>query len=114
MNICMNCGADRVMRVGDDFDCSVCKFHWTVEDEQANAVYLRSQGREPATSMIDVVEPPANEQQTLTETQGQGGAPEVTTGDPVNVPPVEQAASGEVEQLPEVPSEPPTRGKKGG
>ncbi len=106
---CMNCGADRVMRVGDDFDCSVCKFHWTVEDEQANAVYLRSQGREPAQPVKGVVEA-----MTLTNTQGQDGAAVVASGDPVNVPPAsEQEASGGDEKLPEIP-EPPARNKKGG
>lgn len=73
------------------------------------------QGREPAKSILELA---VEEAEALIETQGQSGAPEVTTGDPVNVPPAEQNAAGGVEQLPNVPSdtpsEPPTRGKRGG
>lgn len=117
-HICINCNSKDVQRREDSFTCQRCGFMWNVAMEQAAAIYLRGQGREPATSIFDVGEPTNDGVETLTDVQGQGGAPEVTTGDPVNVPPAEQDAAGGVEQLPDVPSdapaEPPARGKKGG
>lgn len=80
---CMNCGADRVIRVEDEFTCSVCEFHWTVEDEQANAVYLRSQGREPAQSIKAVVE--VTSEVTTTGNESGSGEPQKPT-EPASTP----------------------------
>lgn len=51
-HVCINCGSDKVERQDDDFTCLKCQFHWDVALEQANKVYLRSQGRQPATSVL--------------------------------------------------------------
>lgn len=51
---CINCGnPNGVVRVEDAFTCRVCKYGWTVQDEQANAAYIRAAlSREPATSVF--------------------------------------------------------------
>lgn len=53
MPMCINCGSDKVERQGDAFTCHKCQFQWDVAFEQANKVYLRAQGRQPATSVLD-------------------------------------------------------------
>lgn len=53
MPMCINCGSDKVERQGDDFTCHKCQFQWDVAFEQANKVYLRAQGRQPATSVLE-------------------------------------------------------------
>lgn len=83
--------------------------------ERAAAIYLRGQGREPATSIFDEVEIETTnpDPATLTETSGQDGALVVTSGEPVIVPPDQQEASGNAEALPEVPAVPDKSSGKG-
>lgn len=83
--------------------------------ERAAAIYLRGQGREPATSIFDEVEVETinPDPATLTETSRQDDAPVVTSGEPVIVPPAEQDASGNAEALPEVPAAPDKSSGKG-
>lgn len=112
--ICINCNSKDVQRREDSFTCQRCGFMWNVALERAAVVYLRGQGREPAASIFDVIEASGDGAEILTETQGQDGAAEVTTGDPVNEPPAnEQEASGNVEVLPEVPDKPSRKAKEG-
>jgi hypothetical protein len=47
---CINCGRRAATRQNDTFTCGRCGFEWDVAFEQANAAYLRAQGREPATA----------------------------------------------------------------
>jgi hypothetical protein len=49
-HLCINCNSGKVSRTGDEFTCGRCGYHWDVAHEQANAVYLASQGRVPAQS----------------------------------------------------------------
>lgn len=113
--ICINCNSKRdVVRTGDNFKCDRCKFEWDVAHEQACAIYLRGQGREPATSVLAEAEVIQSEggTPTLTEATGEGGLPVVTAGES-SVPPVEQQASGEAEKLPDVPVVPEKPSGKG-
>lgn len=55
MPMCINCGSDKVERQGDAFTCHKCQFQWDVAFEQANKVYLRAQGRQPAASILETV-----------------------------------------------------------
>ncbi len=48
MHHCINCGRRAATRQGDTFTCERCHFEWDVAFEQANAAYLRTQGRTPA------------------------------------------------------------------
>jgi hypothetical protein len=59
-HLCINCNSEKVSRTGDEFICGRCGYHWDVAHEQANAVYLASQGRVPAQSRSaqDTVETP--------------------------------------------------------
>ncbi len=48
---CINCGRPTAEQRGENLSCRKCGHRWTVEDEAANARYIRSAlGREPATS----------------------------------------------------------------
>ncbi|MCQ3933149.1 MAG: hypothetical protein DPW16_22095 [Chloroflexi bacterium] len=77
MPMCINCGSDKVERQGDDFTCHKCQFQWDVAFEQANKVYLRAQGRLPATS---VLETPSNaEQGVLMPSLSQAGNASLTS-----------------------------------
>ncbi|MBZ0315089.1 MAG: hypothetical protein K8L91_01630 [Anaerolineae bacterium] len=82
--ICINCNSRDVTRSGDDFFCDRCKFKWDVAHEQACAIYLRGQGREPAKSMAEMT---AEASEALIETMGEDGAALVTPSDP-GTPPV--------------------------
>lgn len=79
--------------------------------ERAAAIYLRGQGREPAASIFDEVETTNPDPATLTVTSGLDGAPAITSGEPVIVPPDQQATAGELVQLPEVPTKPSGEGE---
>jgi hypothetical protein len=59
-HLCINCNSGKVSRTGDEFTCGRCGYYWDVAHEQANAVYLASQGRVPAQSRSaqDTVETP--------------------------------------------------------
>ncbi len=106
MHLCINCGSDKVERQGDDFTCRKCHFVWNVAFEQANRVYLRSQGRLPATSVVSGVVSGAEEQRPSTPAE-QGDSPPVT-------PLVEgQETSGAgLPEVPATPAKPSVKGKK--
>ncbi len=100
MQLCINCGSDKVDRQGDDFTCRKCQFGWNVAFEQANKVYLRSQGRQPATS---VLETPGNTPAVVSsavepaEQGGPAGEPEKPTADPTQPPSATTATHGRPE-----------------
>ncbi len=54
MILCINCNAPTVQRTGDTFTCEKCGYTWDVAHEQANAAYLASQGRVPATPIAEL------------------------------------------------------------
>lgn len=60
---CINCNGTDVTRTGDDFHCKSCGYDWDVAHEQANAAYLRSQGRVPAKPMAVVEKQAALDEQ---------------------------------------------------
>ncbi len=54
MYLCINCNSSKVARDGDTFVCATCGYTWDVAHEQANAAYLASQGRVPATAIAEL------------------------------------------------------------
>jgi hypothetical protein len=103
--ICMNCGSDRVERAGDNFTCKACRFDWTVADEQANAIYIRSQGREPAQSVLEVAEELVVEGEQLPPADNTGA------GEPKNQP--TPAVEPSTEKAEDSKSESTNKSKKG-
>jgi hypothetical protein len=100
--ICMNCGSDRVERAGDNFTCKACRFDWTVADEQANAIYIRSQGREPAKSVFEAELVAEEGQPLIASTEIK-----VADGKDGQLPPADSTGTGEPENQP-APVEPST------
>jgi hypothetical protein len=49
MHGCINCGRSTATRQGDTFTCGRCGHSWDVAHELANAAFLRTQGRLPAS-----------------------------------------------------------------
>ncbi len=48
---CINCGRPTAEQRGENLSCRACGHRWTVEDEAANARYIRTAlGREPVIS----------------------------------------------------------------
>ncbi len=54
MVLCINCNSSKVARDKDTFTCAQCGYTWDVAHEQANAAYLASQGRVPATPIAEL------------------------------------------------------------
>lgn len=96
-HICINCNSGEVTRQGDGFICGRCNFKWDVAHEQACAIYLRGQGREPAKSMAEL-EAEAAEAAT-------SATPEIETVDP-SLNPTAQPSTPP-------PATPSGKGKKG-
>ncbi len=110
MHVCINCGSDKVERQGDDFTCRKCQFGWNVAFEQANKVYLRSQGRQPATALLSL-EPSGAEGQNSSAPVEQGEPPTLTPP-VVNEPAVVDKGDGSPE-TPTTPTKPSAKGKAG-
>jgi len=69
MHICINCNKRAAVRTGDNFRCEVCGYQWDVAHEQANAAYLKAQGRRPAESVLSAQ---SGQPQTLDQALGLG------------------------------------------
>ncbi|MBZ0320274.1 MAG: hypothetical protein K8L91_27935 [Anaerolineae bacterium] len=113
MPVCINCGSDKVERQGDAFTCHKCQFQWDVAFEQANKVYLRAQGRQPATSVLE--NPVKAEGGTLTalgQTDGAAvsTAPVATAAQPAGADQTSDAAatSPAVQSAVATPAHPPS------
>lgn len=91
---CINCGRLGVRVQEEHFVCDACKYVWDEAHEQANAVYLESQRRKPATISRQTARaaPDLLEELGITE-EGQASEDEATHGELLTVLLDEQTVS---------------------
>lgn len=119
MPMCINCGSDKVERQGDAFTCHKCQFQWDVAFEQANKVYLRAQGRQPATSVLEtatasgVVTTPSPLSGEVAVTTAQRIGDNTAPADEPEKPTADAVSSASSTVVPESQPQSNTKSKKG-